>query len=154
VLVHPRTQVYFLCLYCSIKLVFTWLYMFGVSFICLYPNILNAWSLYLDNNPWFMSVLPKIFLGNNLVKASVLWPIMSYLLYNSPSRITLLKPKDLTHLYLPYPCLSIGLSWLALCYYFTLINEHDVNIYDMMMLSRWWSCDTLGDSGYFLSTSP
>jgi hypothetical protein len=24
--------------------------------------------------------LPKIFLSNNLVKASVLWPIMSYLL--------------------------------------------------------------------------
>jgi hypothetical protein len=33
------------------------------------------------------------FLSNNLVKASVIWPIMSYLLYNSPSRITLLKPK-------------------------------------------------------------
>jgi hypothetical protein len=25
------------------------LYMFGVLFICLYPNVLNAWSLYLDH---------------------------------------------------------------------------------------------------------
>ena len=41
--------VYLLCLYCSVKLVFTWLYMFGVLFICLYPNVLNAWSLYLEN---------------------------------------------------------------------------------------------------------
>ena len=61
---------------------------------------------------------------------------MSYLLYNSLSRITLLKPKDLASLYLPYPCLPFGLLWLASCYCFTLINEHDVNIYDMMMLSR------------------
>jgi hypothetical protein len=38
--------------------------------------------------------LPKISLSNNLVKASVLRPIMSYILYNSLSRITLLKLKD------------------------------------------------------------
>jgi hypothetical protein len=25
------------------------LYMFGVLFLCLYPNVLNAWSLCLDN---------------------------------------------------------------------------------------------------------
>jgi hypothetical protein len=106
------------------------------------------------SSPWFLSVLPKIFLSNNLVKASVLWPIMSYLFYNSLSRITQLKPKDWLALYLPCPWLPFGLLWLASCYYFTLINEHDVNIYDTMMLSRWWSCDTLGDSGCFLSTSP
>jgi hypothetical protein len=41
--------VYLLCLYCSVELVFTWLYMFCVLFICLYPNVLNAWSLCLDN---------------------------------------------------------------------------------------------------------
>jgi hypothetical protein len=29
--------------------VFTCLYMIGVLFICLYPNILNVWSLYLDD---------------------------------------------------------------------------------------------------------
>jgi hypothetical protein len=30
----------------------------------------------------------------------------------------------------------LGYSWLALCYCFNLINEHDVIIYDTMMLSR------------------
>jgi hypothetical protein len=29
--------------------VFTCLYMIGVLFICIYPNALNAWSLYLDD---------------------------------------------------------------------------------------------------------
>jgi hypothetical protein len=29
--------------------VYTWLQMFGVLFICLFPNVLNVWSLYLDN---------------------------------------------------------------------------------------------------------
>jgi hypothetical protein len=28
---------------------FTWLYMFGVLFICTFPYVLNVWSLYLDN---------------------------------------------------------------------------------------------------------
>jgi hypothetical protein len=38
-----------------------------------FRNVLNVSSLYLDNEqPWFLSVLPKIFLSNNLVKASVL----------------------------------------------------------------------------------
>jgi hypothetical protein len=32
--------------------------------------------------------------ATNPMKASVLWPIMTYLLYNSPSHTTLLKPKD------------------------------------------------------------
>ena len=79
-----------------------------------------------------------------LVKASVLWPIMSYLLYKSLSRITQLKPKDWLALYLPCSWLPFGLLWLASCNCFTLINEHDVITYDTMMLSRWWSCDTLG----------
>jgi hypothetical protein len=61
---------------------------------------------------------------------------MSYLLYNSLSRITLLKPKDLASLYLPYPCLPFGLPWLDLCYCVTLINEHDVNIYGTLMFYR------------------
>jgi hypothetical protein len=42
----------------------------------------------------------------------------------------------LTSLYLPYPYLPFGLSWLALCYCFNLTSEHDVIIYDTMMLSR------------------
>jgi hypothetical protein len=43
----------------------------------------------------------------------------------------------LTSLYLPYPCLPFGLSWLAFCYCLNLINEHDVIIYDTMMLSQY-----------------
>jgi hypothetical protein len=27
----------------------TWLYILGILFICCYPNVLNVWSLYLDN---------------------------------------------------------------------------------------------------------
>jgi hypothetical protein len=41
----------------------------------------------------------------------------------------------LTSLYLPYPCLPFGLSWLASCYCLNLINEHDMIIYYTMMLS-------------------
>ena len=76
------------------------------------------------------------------------------LLYNSLSRITLLKPKDwlvcisLTLVYL------FGLIMVSLCYCLNLINEHDVIFYDTMMLSRWGSYDSLGGSGCFLSTSP
>jgi hypothetical protein len=66
------------------------------------------------------------------------------------------QPKDWLALYLPCPCLPFGLLWLAFCYCLNLINEHDVTIYDTILLS-WlccWSCDTLGGSGCFLSTSP
>jgi hypothetical protein len=49
VFVHPRTYVYLLRLYYSSELVFTCLYMFGVLLICIYPNVLNAWLLCLDN---------------------------------------------------------------------------------------------------------
>jgi hypothetical protein len=63
------------------------------------------------------------------------------ILYNSLSRITLLKLKDLlvcTSLTLVY---LFGLIMLSLCYCLTLINEHDVIFYDTMMLSRWGPCD-------------
>jgi hypothetical protein len=66
------------------------------------------------------------------------------------------QPKDWLALYLPCPCLPFGLLWLAFCYCLNLINEHDVTSYDTILLS-WlycWSCDTLGGSGCFLSTSP
>jgi hypothetical protein len=69
--------------------------------------------------------------------------------FNSLSRITLLKPKDwlvCIDLILVY---LFGLIMVSLCYCFNLINEHDVNIYDMMTLFWWWSCDNLGDSGHF-----
>jgi hypothetical protein len=66
------------------------------------------------------------------------------------------QPKDWLAFYLPCSWLPFGLLWLALCYCVTLINEHDENIYDTMMLSWlwWWTYGTLGDSGYLLSTSP
>jgi hypothetical protein len=76
------------------------------------------------------------------------------LLYNSLPRITLLKPKDwlvcisLTLVYL------FGLIMVSLCYCLNLINEHDVIFYDTMMLSRWGSYDSLGDSGSLLIASP
>jgi hypothetical protein len=76
------------------------------------------------------------------------------LLYNSLSRITLLKPKDwlvCTYLTLVY---LFGLIMVSLWYCFNLINEHDVIFYDTMMLSRWGSYNSLEGSGYFLSTSP
>jgi hypothetical protein len=38
-----------LSLYFSFWEVFHWLYMIDVLFICHLPNVLNAWSLYLDN---------------------------------------------------------------------------------------------------------
>jgi hypothetical protein len=63
------------------------------------------------------------------------------ILYNSLSRITLLKLKDwlvcisLTLVYL------FGLIMVSLCYCFNLINEHDVIFYDTMMLSRCGPCD-------------
>jgi hypothetical protein len=63
----------------------------------------------------------------------------------------LYETQGLTSLYLLILVYLFGLSWLPFCFCFTLINEHDVNIYDMILLS-WlccWSCDTLGDSGHF-----
>jgi hypothetical protein len=61
---------------------------------------------------------------------------MSHLLYNSLFRITLLKLKDwLVCIYLTLVYL-LGLIMVSLCNCFNLINEHDVIIYDTMMLSR------------------
>jgi hypothetical protein len=68
------------------------------------------------------------------------------------------QPKDWLVFCFSCPWLSFGnwLLWLVLCYCFTLINEHDENIYDMLMMISWlwwWTCDTLGDLGCFPSTS-
>jgi hypothetical protein len=66
------------------------------------------------------------------------------LLYNSLSHITLLKLKDcLVCIYLTLVYL-FGLIMVNLCYFFNLVNEHDVMIYDTMMLSRWGCCDYIG----------
>jgi hypothetical protein len=63
------------------------------------------------------------------------------LLHNSLSRITLLKLKDwLVCIYVTLAYL-FGLIMVSLCYCLNLINEHDVIIYDTMMLSQWGSCD-------------
>jgi hypothetical protein len=72
------------------------------------------------------------------VSSDLSWPT---LLYNSLARITLLKLKDwLVCIYLILVYL-FGLIMVSLCYCFNLINEHDVIIYDTVMLSRWGSCD-------------
>jgi hypothetical protein len=39
-------------------------------------------------------------------------------------------------MYSTCPYYLFGLLWLALGYCFTLINEHDVNLYDTVMLSQ------------------
>jgi hypothetical protein len=83
-----------------------------------------------------------------LVKASVLRPIMSYLLYNSLSHITLLKPKD----WLVCIYLSLFTFWVIMVSFMLLLYFNQwtwYEYYDMMMLSWWWSCDTLGDSCHF-----
>jgi hypothetical protein len=49
------------------------LYMFGVLVICIFPNVLNVRSLYLDNEqPMVPECVAEDPLSNNLVKASVL----------------------------------------------------------------------------------
>jgi hypothetical protein len=76
------------------------------------------------------------------------------LLYNSLSRITLLKLKVwlvCIYLILVY---RFGLIMVSLCYCLNLINEHDMIFYDTMMLSWWGSYDSLWSSGSFLSASP
>jgi hypothetical protein len=66
------------------------------------------------------------------------------------------QPKDWLALYLPCPWLPFWILWLASCYCFTLINEHDGNTYDTMF-SLWlwcWTGDTLWGSSGFSSASP
>jgi hypothetical protein len=82
-------------------------------------------------------------------QVSFLWPIMSYLLIIHCPALLNWNLRIWLALYLSCPWLPFGLLWLASCYCFTLINEHDVNIHETMVLSRWWYCDTLGGSGLF-----
>jgi hypothetical protein len=77
--------------------------MIDVLFICHLPNVLNAWSLYLDNEK---SVVPECadedFPEQQPGEGKC--PLIYYVLhtYNSLPRITLLKPKDwLVYIYLP-----------------------------------------------------
>ena len=118
-----------MCLYCSTKLVFTWLYMFGVLFICLYPNVLNAWSLCLDND---QPVVPEC-VAKDLPEQQPgegKFPLTHYFLrtYNSPSRITLLKLKD----------------WLV-CIYRILVYLLVIMVSFMLLLylNQWTWCEYL-----------
>jgi hypothetical protein len=68
---------------------------FGVLFICTFPNVFNASLLYLDNE---QPVVPEC-VAEDLPEqqhGEGKCPLTYYVLhtYNSPSPITLLKPKD------------------------------------------------------------
>jgi hypothetical protein len=52
------------------------------------------------------------------------------------------QPKDWLAFYLPCPWLPFGLLWLASCYCFTLINEHDE--------IQWWYYDFILDMMIYL----
>jgi hypothetical protein len=56
VISSPYTLNSLLSLYFSFWDVFHCLYMIGVLFICHFPNVLNVWSLYLDDE---QHVVPK-----------------------------------------------------------------------------------------------
>jgi hypothetical protein len=131
--------------------VFPSLYMIDVLFICHLPNVLNAWSLYLDNE---QSMVPECVVEDLLEqqpgegKCLQTYHVLLYFIIHCLA-LHYWKLKDwLVCIYLTLVYL-LGLSWLALCYCFNLINEHDVIIYDTMMLSWGCSYDTLGDSGHF-----
>jgi hypothetical protein len=117
-----------------------------------FPNVLNACSVYLDNE---QSDVPECVVGYlpGQQPGEGKCPLTYYVLHTLWFTVShyFMKPKDWLALYLPCPWLPFGLSWLASCFCFTLINEHDVNIYDTILLSWlcWRSCDTLGGSGLF-----
>ena len=74
---------------------FPCLYMIDVSFIYHLPNVLNAWSLYLDNE---QSVVPEC-VAEDLPEQKPgegKCPLTHYVpfIFISLSRITLFKPKD------------------------------------------------------------
>jgi hypothetical protein len=117
-----------------------------------FPNVLNACSLYLDNE---QSEVPECVVGDlpeqqpGEGKCPLSYYVLHTLWFTIPHYF--MKPKDwLVCIYLILVYLFV-LSWLALCYCLNLINEHDVNIYDTILLSWlcWWAYDNLGGSGFF-----
>jgi hypothetical protein len=83
-----------------------------------------------------------------LVKASVLWPIMSYLLIiHCPALLNWNLRIDKLSIYLSlFTLWVIMVSFMLLLYF----NQWTwCEYYDTMMLSWRWYCDTLGDSGHF-----
>jgi hypothetical protein len=114
--------------------------MFGVLFFCQSPSVLNEWLLCIDNE---QSEVPECVAGDfpeqqpgeRQVSSDPLCPI--YFIIHCLAYYD--QPKNWLVFCFSYPCLPFGnwLLWLVLCYFFTLINEHAENIYDMLMIS--WS---------------
>jgi hypothetical protein len=82
-----------------------------VLFICHLPNVLNVWSLYLDNE---QSVVPECVAEDlrEQQPSEGKCPLTHYVpfIYSSLSRITLLKPKD----WLVYIYLSLFTFWVVM----------------------------------------
>jgi hypothetical protein len=117
-----------------------------------FPNVLNACSIYLDNE---QSEFPECVVGDLLEqqpgegKCPLTHYVLHTLWFTAPHYF--MKPKDWLAFYSLILVYLVGLPWLACCYCFNLINEHDVNIHDTILLS-WicgWFCVTLEDSGLF-----
>jgi hypothetical protein len=127
--------------------VFTLLHMFGVLFLCHFPKCVE-WMIALHRQRAVRGFrvccrrLPWEATWWRQVSSDPLCPI--YFIIHCPAYHDQLK--DWLASYLPCRWLPFGLLWLAPCYCFTLINEHDENISDTMMLFWfwWWSCDILG----------
>jgi hypothetical protein len=144
---------------------FEWCNVLMHIYVCLFVPVRLHFALRLDRDlfPSFEELTVKRWRPSDLVIrvlrgwkpwASVWWrqvssdPLCSiYFIIHRPAYHD--QPKDWLALYLTCPWLPFGLLWLASCYCFTLINEHDVNTYHTMILSQWWSCVILGDSGHF-----
>ena len=108
-----------------------------------FPNVLNACSLYLDNE---QSEIPECVVGDLTEqqpgegKCPQTYHVLFYFTIHCPA-LLYWKPKDwLVCTYLSLAHL-FGLIMVSLCYCLNLINEHDVIYYDTMMLSRWGPCD-------------
>jgi hypothetical protein len=149
--------------------------MYGVMFLCVYMFVWAClYSLCVTNRSRSVSELQgstvKCWRPSDLIlrvlqswrpRATVWWRQVSsdplcpiYFIIHCPAYYE--QHKDWLAFYLSCPWLPFGLLWLDSCYCFTLINEHDVNIYDTM-LSLWLWCrtgDTLVDSSGFSSASP
>jgi hypothetical protein len=150
---------------------FEWCNVLMHIYVCLLVPVRLRFSLRLDHDSFlsFEELTVKLrwpndpalrVLRDRRPLASVWWRQVSsdllcpiYFIIHQPAYHD--QPKDWLALYLPYPLLPFGLLWLASCYCFTLINEHDANTYDTM-LSLWlrcWTSDTLGGSSGFSSAS-
>jgi hypothetical protein len=151
--------------------IYIYIYIYICLFVCLFVPVCIRFVLRLDHNsfPSFKGSKIKSWRPSDLVLrvlwgwrswASVWWRQVSsdplcpiYFIIHCPTYYE--QPKDWLAFYLPCPWLPFGLLWLASCYCFTLINEHDVTYDTMLSLWLWcWTGDTLGGSSGFSSASP